>query len=84
MKICIFLVTVSLNVCILPPVQYPKTERGDLLIFLSGLSEIMSVVDAARALAQQTKSWIVLPLHSALSVEEQEKVPLCYFSLTLM
>ncbi|KAH3837771.1 probable ATP-dependent RNA helicase DHX34 [Dreissena polymorpha] len=54
--------------------KYPKTERGDLLIFLSGLSEIMSVVEAARAYAQQTKSWIILPLHSALSVEEQEKV----------
>ncbi|XP_045216497.2 probable ATP-dependent RNA helicase DHX34 [Mercenaria mercenaria] len=54
--------------------KYPRTERGDLLIFLSGLSEIMAVVEAARALSQQTKTWIVLPLHSALSVEEQEKV----------
>ncbi|XP_052792364.1 probable ATP-dependent RNA helicase DHX34 [Mya arenaria] len=54
--------------------KYPKSERGDMLIFLSGLSEIMSVVEAARALAQQTKSWIILPLHSGLSVDEQEKV----------
>lgn len=54
--------------------KYPKTERGDLLIFLSGLSEIMSVVEAAKTYSQQTKSWIVLPLHSALSVDEQDKV----------
>ncbi|WAQ98877.1 DHX34-like protein [Mya arenaria] len=32
------------------------------------------LVEAARALAQQTKSWIILPLHSGLSVDEQEKV----------
>ncbi|GFS00064.1 pre-mRNA-splicing factor ATP-dependent RNA helicase DHX15, partial [Elysia marginata] len=54
--------------------KYPATERGDLLIFLSGMSEIMSVVEAAKAYAQQMKRWIVLPLHSALSVEEQDKV----------
>ncbi|BFY97868.1 hypothetical protein BsWGS_00907 [Bradybaena similaris] len=54
--------------------KYPTTERGDLLIFLSGMSEIMAVVEAARAFAQQTKRWIVLPLHSSLSVEEQDKV----------
>ena len=38
------------------------------------MSEIMSVVEAAKTYAQQNKSWIILPLHSALSVEEQEKV----------
>ncbi|XP_070213312.1 probable ATP-dependent RNA helicase DHX34 isoform X2 [Littorina saxatilis] len=54
--------------------QYPPTERGDMLVFLSGMTEIMSVVEAARMYGQQTKRWIVLPLHSALSVEEQEKV----------
>ncbi|XP_060571590.1 probable ATP-dependent RNA helicase DHX34, partial [Ruditapes philippinarum] len=54
--------------------KYPRSERGDLLIFLSGQKEIMSVVEAARAYTQQTKTWIVLPLHSALSVDEQEKV----------
>ena len=44
------------------------------MVFLSGMSEIMSVVEAAKTYAQQNKSWIILPLHSALSVEEQEKV----------
>ncbi|XP_035824394.1 probable ATP-dependent RNA helicase DHX34 isoform X2 [Aplysia californica] len=57
-----------------PVLKYPAGERGDLLIFLSGMSEIMAVVEAARAYAQQMKRWIVLPLHSALSVEEQDKV----------
>ena len=37
------------------------------------MSEIMAVVDAAKAYAQQMRRWIVLPLHSALSVEEQDK-----------
>ncbi|XP_055878835.1 probable ATP-dependent RNA helicase DHX34 isoform X1 [Biomphalaria glabrata] len=54
--------------------KHPSTERGDLLIFLSGMSEIMAVVEAAKAYAQKTKRWIVLPLHSALSIEEQDKV----------
>ena len=43
-------------------------------MFLSGLSEISAVVDAAREYAQRTRRWVVLPLHSSLSVEEQDKV----------
>ena len=54
--------------------QYPSNERGDVLIFLSGLSEIMAVVEAGKDYAQKTKSWIILPLHSALSIAEQDKV----------
>lgn len=54
--------------------QYPITERGDLLIFLSGMSEIMAVVEAAKMYAQNTKRWIVMPLHGTLSVDEQDKV----------
>ena len=54
--------------------QYPSSERGDVLMFLSGLSEISAVVDAAREYAQRTRRWVVLPLHSSLSVEEQDKV----------
>jgi HrpA-like RNA helicase len=56
--------------------QYPVSERGDVLMFLSGMSEIMSVADAARAYAQKTKKWIILPLHSTLSVSEQDQVSL--------
>ena len=43
-------------------------------MFLSGMSEISAVVDAAREYAQRTRRWVVLPLHSSLSVEEQDKV----------
>ena len=54
--------------------QYPASERGDLLIFMSGMAEIEAVVDAGNAYAQKTKRWIVLPLHSSLSIEDQDKV----------
>ncbi|XP_041367761.1 probable ATP-dependent RNA helicase DHX34 [Gigantopelta aegis] len=54
--------------------KYPKTERGDLLVFLSGMSDIMTVIEAVRVYALQTKGWIVLPLHSALSIQEQDQV----------
>ena len=54
--------------------QYPAAERGDLLIFLSGMSEIASLMEKAKEYAQQTQKWIVLPLHSALSIEEQDRV----------
>ena len=55
-------------------VQYSSTERGDMLIFLSGMAEIQGVMEAAQSYAQETQRWIVLPLHSALSLEEQDKV----------
>ncbi len=43
-------------------------------MFLSGLTEIMTVVEAAKQYAQKNKNWIVLPLHSTLSIAEQDKV----------
>lgn len=61
--------------------QYPPTERGDLLMFLSGMAEIAAVVDAAKEYAQKTRRWIILPLHSSLSVEEQDKVRIVRISL---
>lgn len=54
--------------------KYPSEYRGDLLIFLSGMTEILTIVEAAHEYAQQTKKWIILPLHSALSVDQQDKV----------
>lgn len=54
--------------------KYPNDERGDLLIFLSGMAEITTVVEAAQLYSQQTRQWIVLPLHSTLSIAEQDKV----------
>eukprot|EP00118_Oscarella_pearsei_P015188 m.135449 g.135449 ORF g.135449 m.135449 type:complete len:115 (+) comp38160_c0_seq41:1070-1414(+) len=53
--------------------KYPVSERGDLLVFLSGMKEISALVDEARLYAMHTKRWIVLPLHSALSIQEQDK-----------
>ena len=54
--------------------KYPVNEKGDLLIFLSGMSEITAVVDAAKEYSQKKNNWIVLPLHSTLSISEQDKV----------
>lgn len=54
--------------------MYSGDERGDLLIFLSGMSEIQAVVDAAKEYNLKKKTWIVLPLHSTLSLAEQDKV----------
>ncbi len=54
--------------------KYPAEERGDLLIFLSGMNEITSVEEVTREYAVQNKRWIILPLHSSLSIAEQDKV----------
>uniref|UniRef100_A0A8C5MUR3 DExH-box helicase 34 n=1 Tax=Leptobrachium leishanense TaxID=445787 RepID=A0A8C5MUR3_9ANUR len=54
--------------------KYPVDERGDLLIFLSGVTEISSVLEAVQVYATHTQRWIVLPLHSTLSIAEQDKV----------
>lgn len=48
-----------------------------MLIFLSGMAEIQGVMEAVQAYAQENQRWIVLPLHSALSLEEQDKVNRC-------
>lgn len=54
--------------------KYPPTEKGDLLIFMSGLNEITAVVDAAKEYAEKSNNWIILPLHSSLSIADQDKV----------
>ncbi|KAK2587022.1 hypothetical protein KPH14_010983 [Odynerus spinipes] len=54
--------------------KYPPDEKGDLLIFLSGMSEITAVVDAAKEYSIKKNNWIVLPLHSSLSIADQDKV----------
>jgi ATP-dependent RNA helicase DHX34 len=54
--------------------KYSQEERGDMLIFLSGLSDMQSVYDAAKEYAIESKRWIVLLLHSSLSISEQDKV----------
>lgn len=51
-----------------------ETEKGDLLIFMSGLNEITTIVDAATEYAEKEKNWIILALHSSLSIADQDKV----------
>lgn len=50
------------------------TEKGDLLIFLSGLNEITTIIEAAKEYAEKNNTWIILPLHSTLSIADQDKV----------
>ncbi|KAH8274879.1 hypothetical protein KR044_002300 [Drosophila immigrans] len=54
--------------------QYPTTERGDVLIFVSGVKEIDGICEAIREYATQQQQWLVLPLHSGLALAEQDKV----------
>lgn len=54
--------------------KYSAEERGDVLIFLSGITEITAISEAAKLYAEKTKRWIILPLHSTLSLAEQDKV----------
>jgi hypothetical protein len=42
--------------------------------FSSGMAEIQALVEAIQAYAEKESRWIVLPLHSALSFEQQDKV----------
>lgn len=54
--------------------RYPPEERGDLLIFLSGVTEISTIQEACQVYATHTRRWIILPLHSTLSLVQQDKV----------
>ncbi|KAJ3652749.1 hypothetical protein Zmor_018686 [Zophobas morio] len=54
--------------------KYQPHQKGDLLIFLNGYSEISTLADAVADYSQFKKNWIVLQLHSSLSLEEQDKV----------
>uniref|UniRef100_A0A1I8GDQ1 ATP-dependent RNA helicase DHX34 n=1 Tax=Macrostomum lignano TaxID=282301 RepID=A0A1I8GDQ1_9PLAT len=48
-------------------------ERGDLLIFVAGMRDIVAVSEAAKAY-DEGRRWLVLPLHGSLSAEEQDRV----------
>jgi HrpA-like RNA helicase len=54
--------------------KYLPHQKGDLLVFLNGFSEISTLADAVTEYSQYKKNWIVLQLHSSLSLEEQDKV----------
>lgn len=54
----------------------PRDERGDLLVFLSGMSDMLAVSEGVREFVEgyNPRRWVVLMLHSSLSIEEQDKV----------
>ncbi|CAM9751017.1 unnamed protein product, partial [Laminaria digitata] len=54
----------------------PRDERGDLLVFLSGMGDMLAVSEGVREYVEgkSPRRWVVLMLHSSLSVEEQDKV----------
>ncbi|KAM9732826.1 LOW QUALITY PROTEIN: putative ATP-dependent RNA helicase DHX34 [Menidia menidia] len=54
--------------------RYPPEERGDLLVFLSGVAEIGLVQEALQTYAAITRRWVVLTLHSTLALAQQDKV----------
>lgn len=54
--------------------KYSSKEKGDLLVFLNGFSEISTLAEAVTEYSQIKRNWIVLQLHSSLSLEEQDKV----------
>lgn len=58
--------------------KYLPHQKGDVLVFLNGFSEISTLADAVTEYSQYKNNWIVLPLHSTLSLEEQDKV--CFSS----
>lgn len=43
-------------------------------MFLSGIKEITSVLEAAQQYNEKSNRWCILPLHSSLSLLEQDKV----------
>jgi len=63
---CIFFKVISL--------VFKATDRGDVLIFVSGVNEITTVCDAAKEYAEKSPHWIILPLHSGLALADQDKV----------
>ncbi|CAB0019647.1 unnamed protein product, partial [Nesidiocoris tenuis] len=54
--------------------KFKPTDRGDVLIFVSGYNEITSILDAINQYNEKAKRWIALPLHSSLSIADQDKV----------
>ena len=54
--------------------EFSSAERGDVLVFLGGMDDIARLCEAARSYAQISGNWVVLPLHSSLAAEEQDKV----------
>eukprot|EP00301_Raphidiophrys_heterophryoidea_P025372 c8499_g1_i1.p1 GENE.c8499_g1_i1~~c8499_g1_i1.p1 ORF type:complete len:912 (+),score=251.25 c8499_g1_i1:100-2835(+) len=68
---------VAANVCrvlAMIDAKYTPKDRGDVLIFLSGTFEISKCQEECQQYAETNSRWIILPLHSQLPVEQQDKV----------
>lgn len=39
--------------------QFPAQQRGDMLVFLSGMNEITMLAEELRAYAAATRRWVV-------------------------
>lgn len=54
--------------------EYLAEQRGDVLCFVAGMSDIETICEAVAEHGRESGKWIALPLHSALSMEEQDRV----------
>jgi hypothetical protein len=54
--------------------KYPEKERGDVLVFLNGISEITTVAEALKEYAEFSKKWIILILHRLVEIRENFKL----------
>ena len=54
--------------------ELPSSQRGDMLVFVSGMQDIDNLAAAIRPYAVESKQWLVLKLHSSLSVDEQDRM----------
>ncbi|GFR53029.1 hypothetical protein Agub_g15721, partial [Astrephomene gubernaculifera] len=54
--------------------EIPANQRGDLLVFVAGTADISALCTALAPYAEQTRRWVILPLHASLPLEAQEKV----------
>ncbi|VBB34185.1 unnamed protein product, partial [Acanthocheilonema viteae] len=52
-----------LNILQMIDAKVDSNERGDVLIFLNGVSEISTVAEALKVYAETSKKWIILTLH---------------------
>ena len=43
--------------------EIPASQRGDMLVFVAGMADIVALSDALRPYAMQGRRWLILPLH---------------------
>ena len=43
--------------------EIPSSQRGDMLIFVSGMADMVALSDGLRPYAMEGRRWLILPLH---------------------